>query len=168
MYKYIFLFIFFLIFFSSFSSVKLYEKKYAKKNSFLYSSTNFDTILGKIYTNDEIIILKTIKVNNNEFFYVKTGLKKGIIKNIVCENQTFPKKIKFTRTSQSFLIHSINSQNYFKKIKNNDEFIIESTFRYKDNQYIYFLCSLGFYLKINIFDEYSISNNLIQKEEQYD
>lgn len=143
-----------------YANIEVYEKKYALQDSFLYINLNLDKIASKIYKNDELIILKSINKNSQKFYFVKTkDNKKGIIKDIITNQQIFPNNIYFSKTSNSYLIYSLNSDKTFKKIEKNDSFKIEENPRAEDEMYIYYLSSLNFILKINKFDNFHIKSN---------
>eukprot|EP00828_Plagiopyla_frontata_P046268 TRINITY_DN8155_c0_g1_i1.p1 TRINITY_DN8155_c0_g1~~TRINITY_DN8155_c0_g1_i1.p1 ORF type:complete len:210 (+),score=1.72 TRINITY_DN8155_c0_g1_i1:1-630(+) len=114
------------------------------------------------------LYLKQYKQMAMNFFMQKPDQKKVLQKIFFALIKLFLKKLSLLVQSSLFLFILQIPKIISKKLKKNDEFIIESTFRHQDDQYRYYLCSLGFYLKINIFDEYLILDNTIQKEEKYD
>lgn len=156
--KFIILITFLAIQIVCFAEIKIYNKKYIGKDTFLYTTLNMNTIFGKLYRNDEVIVLKEITYNNNLYFLVKTEYNKhGIIKDVLVSEPYFDAKITFN-SSTSSLIYNLKNKIKFKDIKPGENFIIEKKPRAEDNNFIYYYTNLKFFIKLSKFDNYTIED----------
>jgi len=60
------------------------------------------------------------------------------------------------QSKNSYLVYDLSNMKVFKKVRSTDIYNIEAEARFIDDSFVYYLSSLGFFLKISKFDDFKI------------